>query len=78
MMLATKVLELGPGQMVEATHELSEDLSARAEVLLLDRRLRRLLVGLDDGHIAEWKLADVDERPQFVGVFQAAETSITA
>jgi len=69
---------LGPGELVEASHELTSDLVALPRTLLLDRRLRRLLVGMDNGHIAQWKLGDIGDRPQYEGSFAAAETAITA
>lgn len=69
---------LGPGELVEASYELTSDLEALPRTLLLDRRLRRLLVGMDNGKIAEWKLGEVDDIPQYQGVFAASKTAITA
>jgi phosphate transport system permease protein len=69
---------LGAGKLVEASYDLTADIAAAPRAVLLDRRLRRLLVGMDNGHIGEWKLADVDERPQYQGSFAASNAAITA
>ena len=69
---------LGPGELVEGLHELSQELPSEATSLLLNRSVRRLLVGLADGRIAEWKLGSVRNRPQYVGTFKASDESITA
>lgn len=69
---------LGPGELVEGLHELNQELPSEATSLLLNRSVRRLLVGLADGRIAEWKLGSVGNRPQYVGTFKASDESITA
>lgn len=69
---------LGAGELVERVHEVRGDVEGMATTLLLDRRLRRLLVGMDSGYIAVWKLGDVDQVPQFQSAFKAASAPITA
>jgi phosphate transport system permease protein len=69
---------LGPGELVEVSYDLTADIEAQPKSLLLDRRLRRLLVGMENGHIGEWKLADADARPQYQGSFAASTAAITA
>ena len=69
---------LGPGELVEETHALGLELPAEPTKLLIDRRVRRLLVGLVDGRIAEWRLGDVGQVPRFIGAFPASDTAITA
>ncbi len=69
---------LGAGELVERVHEVRGDVEGMATTLLLDRRLRRLLVGMDSGYIGVWKLGDVDQVPQFQSAFKAANAPITA
>ena len=69
---------LGPGELIVGLHELSQDLPSQATVLLLNRSVGRLLVGLKDGTVAEWKLGSVEDRPRYVGVFKASDKPITA
>ena len=70
---------LGPGEMVEEQYELSADLGGeRPTQVLVDGRIRQMLVGTAAGSLYEWRLYGVDERPELVGRLPAADGAVTA
>ena len=70
---------LGPGELLAERYELSSDLTGgRATQLLIDTRTRQLLVATDRGELYEWRLRDIDERPNFLGQFEVSTTAVTA
>ena len=70
---------LGPGAVMERQYELSADLGGeRPTQVLLDGRIRQLLVGTTAGSLYEWRLYGVEERPVLVGRLSAADGAITA
>ena len=85
---------LGPGERRARQYELTADFddsttrlsspkSELAEVgkatqVLLDGRIRQLLVGTDQGQVYEWRLGGVEQAPAFVGHIAVSEIAVSA
>ena len=70
---------LGVGEWVAERYELTQDLGgANATQILIDSRTRQLLVGTDRGQLFEWRLRDVDERPDYLGQCLVSTSAVTA
>lgn len=70
---------MGPGEVMEGQYELSADLGGeRPTQVLVDGRIRQMLVGTTAGSLYEWRLYGVDERPALVGRLPAADGAITS
>ena len=66
-----------------STTRLSSPKSELAEVgkatqVLLDGRIRQLLVGTDQGRVYEWRLGAVEQAPAFVGHIAVSEVAVSA
>ncbi len=69
---------LGPGERRERQYELTADLDGKATQVLLDGRIRQLLVGTDQGQVYEWRLGAVEQAPAFVGHIAVSEVAVSA
>ena len=69
---------LGPGERKARQYELTADFDGRATQVLLDGRIRQLLVGTDRGQVYEWRLSGVEQAPAFVGHIAVSEVAVSA
>ena len=69
---------LGPGERRERQYELTANLDGKATQVLLDGRIRQLLVGTDQGQVYEWRLGGVEHAPAFVGHIAVSEVAVSA
>ena len=69
---------LGPGERQESQYELTADFDGKATQVLLDGRIRQLLVGTDRGQVYEWRLGGVEQAPAFVGHLAVSEVAVSA
>ena len=69
---------LGPGERRERQYELTADFDGKATKVLLDGRIRQLLVGTDQGQVYEWRLGGVEQAPAFVGHIAVSEVAVSA
>ena len=69
---------LGPGERRERQYELTADFDGKATQVLLDGRIRQLLVGTDQGRVYEWRLGGVEQAPEFVGHIAVSEVAVSA
>lgn len=69
---------LGPGERRARQYELTAAFDGRATQVLLDGRIRQLLVGTDQGQVYEWRLGGVEQAPAFVGHMAVSEVAVSA
>ncbi len=69
---------LGPGERQARQYELTADFDGKATQVLLDGRIRQLLVGTDRGQVYEWRLGAVEQAPAFVGHIAVSEVAVSA
>ena len=69
---------LGPGERRARQYELTADFDGKATQVLLDGRIRQLLVGTDRGQVYEWRLGAVEQAPAFVGHIAVSEVAVSA
>ena len=69
---------LGPGERKARQYELTADFDGKATQVLLDGRIRQLLVGTDRGQVYEWRLGEVEQAPAFVGHIAVSEVAVSA
>ena len=69
---------LGPGERKARQYELTADFDGKATQVLLDGRIRQLLVGTDRGQVYEWRLSGVEQAPAFVGHIAVSEVAVSA
>ena len=69
---------LGPGERKARQYELTADFDGKATQVLLDGRIRQLLVGTDRGQVYEWRLSGVEQAPAFVGHIAVSEVVVSA
>ena len=69
---------LGPGERKARQYELTADFEGKATKVLLDGRIRQLLVGTDRGQVYEWRLGAVEQVPAFVGRIAVSEVAVSA
>ena len=77
---------LGPGERREKQYELTVDFDDSTELaevgkatqVLVDGRIRQLLVGTDRGEVYEWRLGGVEQAPAFVGHIAVSEVAVSA
>ncbi|MDE2742628.1 MAG: hypothetical protein OXI58_13635, partial [Gemmatimonadota bacterium] len=69
---------LGPGERQARQYELTANLDGKATQVLLDGRIRQLLVGTDQGQVYEWRLGAVEQAPAFVGHIAVSEVAVSA
>ncbi|MXW81510.1 MAG: ABC transporter permease subunit [Gemmatimonadetes bacterium] len=69
---------LGPGERREKQYELTADFDGKATQVLLDGRIRQVLVGTDQGRVYEWRLGAVEQAPAFVGHITVSEVAVSA
>lgn len=69
---------LGPGERTARQYELTADLDGQATQVLLDGRIRQVLVGTDRGQVCEWRLGPVEQVPTFVGSIAVADVAVSA
>ncbi len=69
---------LGPGERQASQYELTADLDGKATQVLVDGRIRQVLVGTDQGQVYEWRLGAVEQAPAFVGRIVVSEIAVSA
>ena len=69
---------LGPGERKAMHYELTADLDGKATQVLLDGRIRQVLVGTDQGQVCEWRLGPVEQAPAFAGCMAVSEAAVSA
>ena len=69
---------LGPGERQAMQYDLTADLDGQATQVLLDGRIRQVLVGTDRGQVYEWRLGAVEQAPAFVGHIAVSEVAVSA
>ena len=69
---------LGPGERQARQYELTAELDGKATQVLLDGRIRQVLVGTDRGQVYEWRLGAVEQAPAFVGHIAVSEVAVSA
>ena len=69
---------LGPGERQASQYELTADLDGKATQVLVDGRIRQVLVGTDQGQVYEWRLGAVEQAPAFVGRIVVSEVAVSA
>ncbi len=69
---------LGPGERRARQYELTADLDGKATQVLLNGRIRQVLVGTDQGQVYEWRLGAVEQVPAFVGHIAVSEVAVAA
>ncbi len=69
---------LGPGERQARQYELTADLAGKPTQVLVDGRIRQVLVGTDQGQVCEWRLGAVGQGPAFVECIVVAETAVSA
>ncbi len=69
---------LGPGERKARPYDLTADFDGKATQVLLDGRIRQLLVGTDRGLVYEWRLGAVEQAPELVGHMAVAEVAVSA
>ena len=69
---------LGPGERQARQYELTAELDGKATQVLLDGRIRQVLVGTDQGQVYEWRLGTVEQAPAFVGHIAVSEVAVSA
>lgn len=69
---------LGPGERQVRQYELTAAFDGKATQVLLDGRIRQLLVGTDRGQVYEWRLGAVEQVPAFVGHIAVSEVAVSA
>ena len=69
---------LGPGERQARQYELTAELDGKATQVLLDGRIRQVLVGTDQGQVYEWRLGAVEQAPAFVGRIAVSEVAVSA
>ena len=69
---------LGPGERQARQYELTADLDGKATQVLVDGRIRQVLVGTDQGQVYEWRLGAVEQAPAFVGRIVVSEVAVSA
>ena len=69
---------LGPGERKAMHYELTADLNGKATQVLLDGRIRQVLVGTDQGQVCEWRLGPVEQAPAFAGCMAVSEAAVSA
>ena len=69
---------LGPGERRARHYELTAELNGRATQVLLDGRIRQVLVGTDQGQVCEWRLGAVEQAPAFAGRMAVSEAAVSA
>ena len=69
---------LGPGERKARQYELTADFDGKATQVLLDGRIRQLLVGTDRGQVYEWRLSGVEQVPAFVGHIAVSDVAVSA
>ena len=68
---------LGPGERQARQYELTADLDGKATQVLVDGRIRQVLVGTDQGQVYEWRLGAVEQAPAFVGRIVVSEVAVS-
>ena len=68
---------LGPGERKAMHYELTAALDGKATQVLLDGRIRQMLVGTDQGQVCEWRLGAVDHAPAFAGCLAVSEAAVS-
>ena len=68
---------LGPGERKAMHYELTADLEGKATQVLLDGRIRQVLVGTEKGQVCEWRLGAVEQAPAFAGCMAVAESAVS-
>ena len=69
---------LGPGERQVRQYELTADFDGKATQVLVDGRIRQVLVGTDQGQVYEWRLGAVEQAPAFVGRIVVSEVAVSA
>ncbi len=69
---------LGPGERKAMHYELTADFDGKATQVLLDGRIRQVLVGTDQGQVCEWRLGPVEQAPAFAGCMAVSEAAVSA
>ena len=69
---------LGPGERRARHYELTADLDGKATQVLLDGRIRQVLVGTDQGQVCEWRLGPVEQAPAFAGRMAVSDAVVSA
>ena len=69
---------LGLGERQARQYELTAELDGKATQVLLDGRIRQVLVGTDQGQVYEWRLGTVEQAPAFVGHIAVSEVAVSA
>ena len=69
---------LGPGERRERQYELTAAFDGKATQVLLDGRIRQVLVGTDQGQVYEWRLGAVEQAPALVGHIAVSEVAVSA
>ena len=59
-------------------YELTTNLDGKATQVLIDGRIRQVLVGTDQGQVYEWRLGAVEQAPVFAGRIAVAEVAVSA
>ena len=69
---------LGPGERQARQYELTAELDGKATQVLLDGRIRQVLVGTDRGQVYEWRLGAVEQAPALLGRIAVSEVAVSA
>ncbi len=69
---------LGPSERKSRQYELTTDLDGKATQVLIDGRIRQVLVGTDRGQVCEWRLGAVEQAPAFAGHIAVSEVAVSA
>ena len=69
---------LGPGERQVRQYELTADFDGKATQVLVDGRIRQVLVGTDQGQVYEWRLGAAEQAPAFVGRIVVSEVAVSA
>lgn len=69
---------LGPGERTARQYELTTDLDGQPTHVLIDGRIRQVLVGTDRGQVHEWRLNAVEQAPALVGRVRVSDVAVSA